>query len=47
MKKKAIVSEKGLTKGKEYEVIEHSADYFKVINDNGDKVYREKSLFEK
>lgn len=46
MKAISITDSMGLTKGKEYEVLEASAGYYKVILDNGNVSYRCSNLFE-
>lgn len=46
MKVISTVDSLGLTKGKEYDVIEQSAGYYKVRLDNGNISYRNAILFE-
>ena len=46
MKAISTVDSLGLTKGKEYDVIEQSAGYYKVRLDNGNISYRNAILFE-
>lgn len=41
------VSDFGLTKGREYEVLEESAGFYKVQLDNGNISYRNGCLFSK
>lgn len=41
------VSDLGLTEGREYEVLEESAGFYKVELDNGNISYRDGYLFEK
>lgn len=45
MKVISTVDDLGLTKGKEYDVIEQSAGYYKVRLDNGNISYRNAILF--
>lgn len=45
MKVISTVDSLGLTKGKEYDVIEQSAGYYKVRLDNGNISYRNAILF--
>lgn len=45
MKAISIVDDLGLTQGKEYEVLEESAGYYKVRLDNGNISYRRSNLF--
>lgn len=47
MKVISTVNDLGLTQGKEYEVIEQSAGYYKVRLDNGNIAYRQSDLFTK
>lgn len=47
MKVKSITDELGLTAGKEYEVLDKSAGYYKVTLDNGNISYRRSNLFAK
>lgn len=46
MKATATINGMGLTEGKEYEVLEKSAGYFKVRLDNGNVSYRREDMFE-
>jgi hypothetical protein len=46
MKLKSKISDLGLTEGKEYEILEESCGYYKVIIDNGNKTWRFKYCFE-
>lgn len=45
MKVKANENGMGLTAGKEYEVLDKSAGYYKVMLDNGNISYRRSDLF--
>lgn len=45
MKAISITDSVGLTQGKEYEILEVSAGYYKVILENGNISYRCSSLF--
>lgn len=46
MKVISKTNEYGLTEGKEYEVLEESAGYYKVQIDNGNISFRRMTLFE-
>lgn len=45
MKVISITNEYGLTEGREYEVLEESAGYYKVQIDNGNISFRKMNLF--
>lgn len=45
MKVVSTVDSLGLTKGKEYDVLEQSAGYYKIRLDNGNISYRQGILF--
>ena len=47
MKVKAIISDYGLTEGKEYKVLGEIIDFYRVRLDNGKIKNMEKSCFEK
>ena len=47
MKVIALKDGLGLAEGKEYEILEESAGYYKVIIDNGNRTFRRANLFKK